>query len=126
MGGKNYLIKLGKMLINLSNHPSTSWKKEQLKAAQDQYGQIIDWLFPTVDAHWSSQQITQLADTLLKSFKSKCNPADATVHIMGEMTLTFALVHRLQRAGFSCIASCSHRSKDKNEFKFIRFRAYSL
>jgi hypothetical protein len=37
------------------------------------------------------------------------NPKPAAVHLMGEMTFTFALVRKLQAAGIRCVASTTAR-----------------
>ena len=52
------------------------------------------------------------------------------VHIMGEMTFTFAMVNALHKKGITCIASTTERiSSEENgvktsEFKFVQFRKY--
>lgn len=37
------------MLLNLSNHPSSLWCDEQIKAAETLFGEIVDLPFPQVD-----------------------------------------------------------------------------
>lgn len=52
--------------INLSNHPSSGWGEEQKQAAK-QWGTIIDYPFPEVDAQSSTQNIKELAETIVIS-----------------------------------------------------------
>ena len=54
------------------------------------------------------------------------------VHIMGEMTLTYAIVSRLLKRGVCCMASTTTREvatdTDGNKisvFRFVRFRQYA-
>jgi hypothetical protein len=52
------------------------------------------------------------------------------VHIMGEMTFTFALVNLLKEVGIKCIASTTKRNveeidgKHVSTFQFVQFREY--
>ena len=118
------------MLINLTNHPSALWSEEQKKAAE-RYGEIIDLPFPAVDATGDETNIASLADEYVQKLKDLANGRDVTVHLMGEMTLTFALVRRLQTNGIRCVASTTQRIVTETEpnhkeviFQFIKFRRY--
>lgn len=118
------------MLINLSNHPSADWNKEQLEQA-GKYGNIIDLPFPEVEASEDEAYISRLAQAYLDKITDLTGYKSATVHIMGEMTLTFAMVKRLQAAGYTCIASSAQRvvqelpnHKFLKTFRFVRFRQY--
>ena len=69
-----------------------------------------------------------MADTIAESIKKYDNP---TVHIMGEMTLTYAIVRRLRASGITCLASTTQRIKQQledgsfiSEFVFQSFRQY--
>ncbi len=48
------------MLINLSNHPLSSWSEQQLQAATS-YGKCIDLPFPDINPLWGEQEIEQLS-----------------------------------------------------------------
>ena len=50
--------------INLSNHPSSGWGEEQKQAAK-QWGTIIDYPFPEVNAQSSTQNIKELAEIIV-------------------------------------------------------------
>lgn len=115
------------MFINLSNHPSIGWSKEQLEAAQ-QYGEIVDLSFPNVEPSFTTKNVNELADVIVEGIKD----LDATpvVHVMGEMTFTYAIVTRLKALDITCVASTTERivqeenGKRISEFKFVQFREY--
>ena len=116
------------MFINLTNHPSFGWSKEQLEAAQ-QYGEIVDLSFPVVEPGFTSKDVNELADVAVEGILD----LDATpvVHVMGEMTFTYAVVSRLKARGITCLASTTERNtimtadgKKISEFKFVQFREY--
>ena len=122
------------MLINLSNHPSDQWPSQQLIAAQG-YGEIVNLPFPSVDPAGDEEYIQLLCEEYLQKIDAigrdgACPVSAITVHIMGEMIFTFAMVSVLQKRGITCIASTTERvSSDENgvktsEFRFIQFRKY--
>ena len=122
------------MLINLSNHPSANWSVQQLAAVQV-YGKVIDLAFPDVDPSGNEEYIRILREDYLKIIDDICRDdknsiSTVTVHIMGEMTFTFAMVHALQKRNITCIASTTERVSSENsgiktsEFRFVRFREY--
>lgn len=118
------------MLLNLSNHPSANWPPTQLQASIQQYGNVHDMPFPQIDPHSSSDEVAQLAGQYFNDIR-KLEPFPTAVHLMGELTFTFALVTKLKAAGIPCIASTTERivNFDQNgnkhsTFQFIRFRKY--
>lgn len=117
------------VLINLSNHPYGTWSEEQ-KIAAVAYGKCIDIPFPDIDAMSDEEDIKKMADSLISQIGSYSLEYNVTVHVMGEMTLCFAIVRRLMDVGIKCIASCSRRNAEMSDgvktsvFKFERFRTY--
>lgn len=118
------------MLINLSNHPYKQWSERQKQAALP-YGEVREIPFPAVDAQADEKVIEDLAADYLHQIKCCCGSEKATIHIMGELTFTYALIRLLQAEGFKCIASTSKRmvSELSNQdkvvcFQFERFRYY--
>lgn len=114
--------------INLTNHPSEGWSEEQLAAAH-QFGEIVDIHFPNIEPSFTSSVVNSLADTTVDSITALGK--DITVHIMGEMTFTYAVVSRLKALGITCLASTTERNtiiapdgKKISEFKFVQFREY--
>ncbi len=116
------------MLLNVSNHPSTQWPPAQSEAAIAQYGEVQDLPFPAINPNWSHDQVLQEAE----SYEAQVRSIDPTaVHIMGELTFTYALVQKLLSAGIPCIASTTERrvtiaedGTKTSHFQFIAFRPY--
>jgi len=118
------------ILINLSNHPSDQWSTEQ-KTASKPYQEILDIPFPSIPEDADEEYISDLADEYCAKIQELTKDNTATVHIMGEMTLTVALIQRLKSLGIECIASTSKRVVKETEpghkevvFQFSRFRRY--
>lgn len=116
------------MFINLTNHPISGWSEDQLKAAKA-YGEVIDFNFPDIEPFFTSQEINDLADTTVVEIMGV--DTHPVVHIMGEMTFTYAVVSRLKANGIICVASTTERlvkmlpdGKKISEFKFVQFREY--
>lgn len=119
------------MLINLTNHPSALWDTTQLAAAQQQFGNVVDLPFPDVAPAGDEQYISDLADLYLDKILSLTQDAQATVHLMGEMTFTVALLNRLRTHNIPSIASTTQRIVEtlpngdkKVTFQFNKFRHY--
>jgi len=116
------------MFINLTNHPSDTWSNEQLRAAHC-FGEIIDLPFPIIEPVFSKAEVDELADITVDGITDL--DSDSVVHVMGEMTFTYAVVERLKARGIVCVASTTERlvkmttdGKKISEFKFIQFREY--
>ncbi|MCR4611984.1 MAG: hypothetical protein K5644_08820 [Lachnospiraceae bacterium] len=119
------------MFINLSNHPSDRWSKEQLVAAQ-KYGEIIDIAFPKIDANCSEEDVDKIVEDYYKKVLEYDNP---TVMVQGEFTFTYRLVSKLKEKGLNVLASCTQREVEivdnpdgtvnkTSIFKFVRYREY--
>lgn len=116
------------MLLNLSNHPSSFWKKNQMDAAKEKYQSVQDLPFPQIPPDTSDEELDKLVDEYFNKIRN-INPS--AVHLMGELTFTYRLVNRLKEVGIPCIASTTQRmaSEDENGkktsvFSFVRFRPY--
>lgn len=121
-----------KILLNFSNHPSENWNKFQIAAAA-KYGSIIDVPFPTIDENAATEKICNLADEYMKKIQSYGSSKNVTIHIMGEQTFLYSMLHRLQAAGYCCIASTTKRNSEelpdgsrKETFIFAKFREYEV
>ncbi len=122
------------MLINLSNHPVSSWDEKQNRAASV-YGQLLDMPFPVIDPRAGSEDIVNLAvqyEIKIRHIQSEQINGTFAVHIMGELTFCFALIARLQQSGITCIASTTTRETEDNpdgsktvKFGFVGFREYA-
>jgi len=121
------------MLINLSNHPSSLWSGEQISEANSRFGNIVDLPFPAIDPFGDETYIDLLVDkylTRINGLFEAMNLTDCTVHLMGEMNFTYALVNALKNKGIRCVASTTVRNTTNShglrvsEFRFVRFREY--
>jgi len=115
------------MLINLSNHPSNKWGLLQKKTADDLYDTIKDLPFPNIPPNATKKEVRKL----VKKYKKiiiNLNPH--AVHLMGEMTFTYALVRKLKKLEIPVIASTTNRIVAEKEgkkivqFQFVQFRAF--
>lgn len=116
------------MFVNLTNHPSLAWSDGQRQAAL-QYGEILDLPFPVIDPAASTEEVKALADKTVDAIKQL--DGSPVVHVMGEMTFTYAIVARLKALGITCVASTTERDtvvapdgRKITTFKFVRFREY--
>jgi hypothetical protein len=129
----NYIMFVD-MLINLSNHPSSKWSKEQLGSAKNAYSSIVDLVFPEISPFLDLAEIEQIAEDYLIKIKNaliQSKDDSNAVHIMGEFTFTFNLLEMLKKNNIPAVASTTSREvyedKDGNKlskFNFIRFRNY--
>lgn len=121
------------MLLNLSNHPLSSWTENQISYAEKYYGKVVDLEFPQIPPDADEDLITALANDykeicldILSSSKDITN----AVHIMGELTFCFALVNELKKINIKCVASTTDRNSYElngmkvSNFNFVRFREY--
>ncbi len=121
------------MLLNLTNHPVETWGEEQRAEAERRWGRVVDLAFPLIPPEWDTDEALNLARTYARTCRERLAGAaePSAVHVMGEMTFTFALVALLQREGIPCVASTTRREvtiledgSKRSVFRFVRFRAY--
>lgn len=120
-----------KILINLSNHPSEEWEKEQKDSAKGKFEEIIDIDFPNISPSIKEEEFNELVNEYANKILDYKYSYNIVVHVMGEMTFTFALVNRLKEEGIRCVASCTERKVEVTPdgmkhvmFKFEKFRDY--
>jgi hypothetical protein len=122
------------MLINLSNHPSSAWSAEQIKLANEQFDSITDLAFPQISPDADIDAVLALAEeytyTCSKLLMDE-NKDRSAVHIMGEMTFTYNVVHYLSCKCIDTVASTTERiatvdalGQKISTFKFVQFRPY--
>lgn len=118
------------MFINFSNHPSSRWSEDQIRAAEA-YGTIVDIPFPAVPAAADEYEIQQLSEKYLlkiRMLKPSC------VLCQGEFTLSYCIITALLRDGIKTVAACSERISRESTvdgvtektavFRFVQFREY--
>ncbi|MEQ8704123.1 MAG: CRISPR-associated protein [Phaeodactylibacter sp.] len=121
------------VLLNLSNHPCSSWPETQRQSATEQFGDIEDMPFPQIPPEADADDVRQIVEGYEGQIrKLAADDPSLTVHLMGELTFTHLLVNRLHTAGIPCVASTSERivlqeanGKKTSQFKFVRFRGYA-
>lgn len=116
------------MLINLSNHPSSTWPQNQIETAQNAYGRVTDLAFPTIPPEAEETTHQQLVE---EYFHKITELAPRAVHLMGELTFCYRLVDKLKSAGIEVIASTTNRQVTYDDagnkistFEFVQFRKY--
>ena len=119
------------VMLNLSNHPSSTWATAQTTAAERISGfKVVDIPFPVVGPEWTTQDIYNLAQHYLSEYGDLFTH-DPCMHIMGEYTFTCTMVNVLQRLGVDCYAATTVRNTQMLEdgtkiskFEFVQFRKY--
>ena len=118
------------IFINLSNHPADKWSEAQREAAR-QYGELREIPFPNVEPEADAKALKKIVEETLRQVKEAAEGKTATVHVMGEMTLTYELVSKLKEVGIRCVASTTKRDVTENadgtrtcKFNFVKFREY--
>lgn len=96
------------ILLNVSNHPSSKWESKQIEASKEYGSHIIDIPFPQLKKDSNREKCcSELVESILNYVKE--SKKVVTVHIMGEMALTFHVVNQLQSMGIPCVSSFSER-----------------
>lgn len=126
-----HLFALPKIFINYTNHPISGWSNEQVSAAKKYAEELVDIPFIVIDPDKDEDDIEKIADSELKKILKVAEGHDATVHLMGEQTLSFSLIKKLQGLGVRCVASTTKRevkdlgdNKREVTFRFVKFREY--
>ncbi len=119
------------MLINLSNHPSTSWSDKQLKSAKRKFKDVIDISFPQISPYADSQDVKSKAVDYFKKVKNllrQTSDKNNAVHLMGEFSFVYFLTLLLKKDRIKVVVSTTSRIVDEAEgkkivtFNFIKFR----
>ncbi len=126
-----HLFALPKIFLNYTNHPISGWPNEQISAAKKYAETLVDIPFIGIDPDKDEADIEKIADSELKKILKVAEGHDATVHLMGEQTLSFSLIKKLQGLGVRCVASTTKRevkdlgdNKREVTFRFVKFREY--
>lgn len=119
------------MLINLSNHPLSTWSNKQKNAAIAQFGELVDYPFPHVSPDKDINEIKELAQSIFEEIINLHEDKEITIHIMGEFSLVYQLVCLFQLKKIPCVLSTSHRIVEEQTdgskkvfFDFVKFRSY--
>jgi hypothetical protein len=123
------------VFVNYSNHPFSTWSKEQQDAIQQFHpSTIVDIQFPQIDSNATEMDVVALAKEQLEMiFRIYEDAENIIIHIMGEMTFVAYFVSMINKYhGFKaiCIASTTERIVEEKDgkkistFQFKRFRQY--
>ncbi|MCF8483443.1 MAG: hypothetical protein K9H25_23715 [Rhodospirillum sp.] len=108
--------------LNVTNHPSTTWKEDQRSGAEE-IGPIVDWPFPRVEEDLTTRDILDLArDEVARIVR--LNPR--AVLVQGEFVLTACLIPLLQKEGIPVYATVTRRAAETGGFQFLGYRLYPV
>ena len=121
------------MFVNVSNHPSSLWLKNQRKNAME-YGEIVDVAFPAIYKEYNSSKYDELVEEYLEKILILQPEA---VMVQGEFIFTYRLVKELKERSIKVLSSRSERVskefKDENDvihkhsiFEFVGFQEYYM
>lgn len=118
------------MLLNLSNHPSNNWGRDQKDAAIKQFGGILDFPFPNISPSASLIEVQDLAMSVFKQILALEIP-NLSIHLMGEFTFCYQLLKLFEIQKIKCFASTTIRvvtikpdGMKMSVFQFKEFRPY--
>ena len=120
------------MLINISNHPVSTWDNKQIKAATELWGDIIDIALPYIDPNLNGREVERIAEQGVSNYISEIQKYDEknAFHVMGESVYCFHLIRLLKEAGYIVVASTTTRNVEYvgenkvTHFEFVQFRRY--
>lgn len=118
------------MLLNLTNHPSSTWSQAQKDAAIKQFGGILDMPFPQIDPEASLEEVQALAiETFEKIAGMKIS--ELAVLVTGEFNFCYCILTILERERVAAYATTSERIASVSEkgeripiYLFKQFRPY--
>jgi hypothetical protein len=124
------------MLISFSELPLVQWSADQKEYAIRQYGKIEEVSFPKVPIEADVSYVEDLAERCFLRITALIEDLgkgkeEVTILVRGEPSLSFAVVHLLQKEGFVCVVDASEKRKRLREdgtvevvHDFYRFREY--
>ena len=127
-----FRIKSLDVIINLTNHPSSTWQKKELETLA-KYGEIVDLPFPHIAPEASIDEVRDVAGEYLQRVEEMKPDA---VCLAGEFTFTFMCVDELLQKGFKVFIGASDRNvveeklsdgtyKKTLVFEFVQERKYA-
>lgn len=121
-------------LLNLSNHPLSTWPDAQRSAAEEEFGSVRDQPggFPRVPPDATEKAVRALAEQTVDAVLAD---PPAAVFVVGEHRLTAILVARLQAKQIRCVTATAERDADAEPqpdgavrrtatYRFVRWADY--
>lgn len=120
------------MLINISNHPISTWSEKQIAMAKQLWGDVCDIALPYIDPSLDGAQVLSKAEEDVEAYCATIQRYDETsaFHVMGESVYCFHIIRLLKERGYVVVASTTERSvvfqgfQKVSLFEFIKFREY--
>jgi CRISPR-associated protein Csx16 len=122
------------LFVNVSNHPSAAWRGPQRDAATTEGALLVDVPFPQVSPAATAEDLEEAADAVeseIERLEQVHERYTRDAMVMGEPTLAFLLVARLQKRRIRCVAATSWRESKElgtgerlTRFGFEGFREY--
>ncbi len=117
------------MIVNYSNHPSSTWSAGQIRAAKELGKDIVDIPFPNVPPDMGIMELAAYSEEECKKIEEY---RPDVVMCQGEFCMAYAVITRLKAKGIRVVAACSERKvrekpgtgKKEVEFEFVQFREY--
>jgi CRISPR-associated protein Csx16 len=100
----------GSCFVNLTNHPSTHWERDQAEAALSLAERIEDVRFPNVPPEASEKDLAAMAEACV----AQLPPTSTHALVQGEFTLAFEIVRRLQERNITCLAATTDRQVENS------------
>ncbi|MEM4166704.1 MAG: hypothetical protein QW255_05100 [Candidatus Bilamarchaeaceae archaeon] len=112
-----------KVLVNISNHPSSSWSSAQ----QDRWDCIYDIPFPSIPADWDTKNVQDLVVCYGEALCAL--PKQVVICLQGEYTFTLLLGQFLKGKGYTLAIPTTNRiaetlpdGRQVSRFVFTRWR----
>lgn len=119
------------VFVNVSNHPSALWGDDQMRAALALGDVVVDVDFPGVPSLATKADVRLMAKRVVAKVMAVAGGRRVVAHVMGELTLSFAIVGMLRAEGVVCVASSTERvveilpdGRKASSFRFGLFREY--
>jgi hypothetical protein len=119
MGKKdNGRLRVDKVLINFSNHPSSKWDKSQ----KVDWKIVIDERFPRIKPDASKEDVEELVDTFMNRIKEIASiwegTAEVWLHLVGQWSFCYLFI---ARSGLSNISGLAVPMADRDEDSRYQF-----
>ena len=101
------------MFINVSNHPcnaeKTTWSTEQITAAAELGGKVVDFGFPVVTPDMTDEQIAQICHATALDVAGMASSEKSAAMVAGEYVTTIRIIAELEAMGVPCYFGQSAR-----------------
>jgi len=125
-----------KLFLNISNHPSKSWDKDQKEAVNGLFmnNEVEYWdiPYPNIPPQASLEEVKSICDAVVSQVQALKGDNEVVALVQGEMTSLFFLVPSLQKLGIKVVSATTQRVAEEKDgvktsvFKFCKFREYPI